>query len=213
MISGSDFKKIFECDYLDANLQNSREMNLNCIKDKSKGERKLCTSDYNKIHDNIASNSLFIGIKRDTEAGYSVRPYDISESTNKDTDKIEGKEIIEGFTNFENNSFIVPGPSGKRNIEQKCADGYSYDGQKCVQVCTDCKYRDGMKSQEFNEFDKCFPQGVYDGITINGSRKCNCGKDNQYCSDKFINSFYPASGFLKDIKNFNLNDFFDIRNL
>ena len=213
MISGSDFKKIFECEYLDANLQNSSDMNLNCIKDKSKGEKKLCTSDYSKIHDNIASNSLFIGIKRDTDAGYSVRPYNIPESLKDDTTKIKDKGIVEGFTNFERNSFIVPEPLGQRNIEQKCSDGYSYDGHKCIQVCTDCKYRDGMKSQEFNEFDKCFPEGVYNGIGRDGSRRCNCGKNNQYCSDKFINSFYPAGGFISEIKNFNINDLFDIRNL
>ena len=36
MISGNDFKGLFECGYLDANLQNAEDMTLNCIKDKSK---------------------------------------------------------------------------------------------------------------------------------------------------------------------------------
>ena len=70
-----------------------------------------------------------------------------------------------------------------------------------------------MKSQEFNEFDKCFPQGVYNGVNKDGSRRCTCGKNNQYCSENLLDSFYPAGGFIKDIKNFNFNDLFDIRNL
>lgn len=210
MISGNNYKELFECQYLDANFQNAKDMNLNCVKDKSKGEQKLCTSDYNKIYDNISSNSLFIDIKRDTDAGYGVRPYNSLESN---TNSTENTNVIEGYTNYEKNSFVVPYPTGKRNVEQKCSDGYTFDGSKCVQVCTDCKYRDGMKSQEFNEFDKCFPEGVYNGIDKLGFNRCNCGKNNQYCSDKFLNNFYPAGGFISDIKNFNLNDLFDIRNL
>ena len=215
MISGNDYKGLYECGYLDANLQNAEDMNLNCIKDKSKGEEKLCTSDYRKIYDNIAFNSQFISIKRGMNAGYGIRPYNSDEITNnKDISKISG-DTIEGYTNYPNmnSSFVVPSGPGEVNIEEKCREGFTYDGSKCVQVCTNCKYRDGMKSQEFNEYDKCFPEGVYNGVNKDGLRRCNCGKNNQYCSDKFLNNFYPAGGFLSDIKNFNFTDLFDIRNL
>ena len=69
--------------------------------------------------------------------------------------------------------------------------GFSWDPYKkiCVQVCSGCKYNDNMKSQEFNEYDKCFPNGVYDGITKDGVIKCTCGENNQYCKDNFINGF------------------------
>lgn len=212
MISGNDYKGLYECGYLDANSQNSSDMNLTCIKDKSKGEDKLCTSNYRKLHDNIAFNSQFISIKRGMNAGYGIRPYNSEETTkNKDISKTTG-DIIEGYTNM-NSSFVVPPGPGAVNVEEKCREGFTYDGSKCVQVCTNCKYRDGMKSQEFNEFDKCFPNGVYNGVSKDGSRRCTCGKNNQYCSDKLVDDLYPAGGFLNDIKNLNFTDLFNIRNL
>ena len=68
-----------------------------------------------------------------------------------------------------------------------------------------------------NLFDKCFPNGVYDGINSEGNLKCTCGKNNQYCSEKFVDSFFMANGsFLNnnEIKNFNdNNNFFSFTNL
>ena len=161
MISGNDYKGLYECGYLDANLQNAEDMNLVCIKDKNKGEHKLCTSDYGKIYDNIAYNSQFLSIKRGTNAGYGIKPYNSGNVTNKEISEITG-DTVEGYTNYQgmNNSFVVtPGP-GEVNTEERCGEGFTYDGSKCIQVCTNCKYRDGMKSQEFNKSDKCFPEGV-----------------------------------------------------
>ena len=45
-----------------------------------------------------------------------------------------------------------------------------------------------MKSRDFNEADKCFPEGVYDGINSAGVLKCTCGQDNRYCSEQFLNN-------------------------
>ena len=214
MISGNDYKGLFECGYLDANLQNAEDMNLVCIKDKSKGKQGLCTSDYKKLYDNISFNSQFLPIKRGMNAGFGIRPYSSDKkTTNQEISKISG-DTVEGFTNYRNiNSFVVPPGPGEVNVEEKCREGFTYDGIKCVQVCTNCKYREGMKSQEFNEYDRCFPEGVYNGVNKKGQRRCTCGKYNQYCSDNFLNSFYPANGFFAEIKNFSLNDYFNIRNL
>ena len=82
---------------------------------------------------------------------------------------------------------------GKSNVpSDQCPEGYKLSefNNSCVQVCTNCKYNDNMKSQEFNEFDSCFPNGVYDGIDKYGNKKCNCGKDNKYCSDKFLFEYF-----------------------
>jgi hypothetical protein len=43
-----------------------------------------------------------------------------------------------------------------------------------------------MKSQEFNEYDKCFPNGVYNGVDRDGNTKCTCGAKNQHCSNEFV---------------------------
>ena len=60
-----------------------------------------------------------------------------------------------------------------------------------------------MKSQEFNEADPCFPEGVYNGITNEGDIKCSCGLNDKYCSEKFVNQ-YTTDGMLflnQTIKN------------
>ena len=201
-----NYEELFKCNYLNANFQNSQEMLQNCVQDKSKGQEKLCTSDYKKIHDNISFNSIFINIKRGMSAGYSINPYS---PDNNHYNLDDSENVIEGFTNYKETSFIVPNPIEKKST--KCSEGYKLSGNKCVQMCTDCKYKDGQKSFEFNEYDKCFPQGVYDGIDKQGEIKCNCGKNNQYCNDNLLNQFYPASGIMGQIKN--LNNLFDFKDL
>ena len=205
MILGNNYKAMFECDYLDANLQNANDMNLNCIKNKNKGNEQLCMSEY-KLYDNIAINSQFIAIKRDMDAGFGINKYDSEKKNNSNISQLSNN-TIEGFQNY-NNTFIVPTGLGETNIENKCSEGYTYENNKCKQVCTNCKYNDQMRSQQFNEYDKCFPQGVYDGINENGFTKCNCGNNNQYCSTDYIHNFYPAEGYFKEIKNFNINTLF-----
>ena len=67
-----------------------------------------------------------------------------------------------------------------------------------------CKYRDNMKSQQFNTGDPCFPGGTYNGITNDGSLKCTCGSHNQFCSGDFVSNIFSANGsfvFNNSIKN------------
>ena len=61
-----------------------------------------------------------------------------------------------------------------------------------------CKVNNGGKSSELNEFDPCFPNGVYDGIDNYGNTQCTCGKNNQYCPDKKISLYdmFTADGLM-----------------
>jgi len=213
MISGNDYAGLNKCGYLEGNFQNAQDMMLNCVGDKGKGEKGLCTSDYKKLYDNISFNSQFINIKRGMNAGYSIRPYNSDTIADKKDISDISASTIEGFTNYSGvKDFVVPPGPGETNVEERCGQGYTWDGSKCVQVCTNCKYKDKMKSQSFNEYDPCFPQGVYNGVDERGKRRCTCGKNNQYCSDKFLNS-YSAGGLEIDIKKFPLSELFNIKNL
>jgi len=208
MISGNDYTGLNNCGYLNGNLQNASDMLLTCIGDKSKGEAGLCTSSYSKLYDNISFNSQFINIKRGMGAGYSIKPY---KSEILEQQITVSPNVVEGFTNSHSGvkEFIVPPGPGETNIEEKCGAGYTYKNNKCIQVCTNCKYRDNMKSQEFNEYDKCFPNGVYNGIGKGGEINCSCGKDNKYCSQEFLNNVYSAEGvYQNSIKNLNLSNLF-----
>ena len=218
MNSTPNISEIQKCDYLDANLQPARDMLLNCIGDPSKGEDKWCKSSYTKLYDPVAVSSENINIKRSISAGYGI--------DNNSDDKINnynsaenGNELVEGFTS---KMFITDNGPGKSNIpDDQCPQGYKWCNKTggCVQVCTNCKYNEGTKSYLFNEADKCFPEGVYDGINNQGDLKCTCGKNNKYCSDNFVNSFTAGGDlfFGSNIKNIGntigLKDLFHIQNL
>jgi hypothetical protein len=224
MIIGNNFSELMKCDYLDSNLQPASDMLLKCIGDKSKGEEGLCTSSYTHLYDNISSNSENIAIKRGMNAGYGILPYSISESKSESVPKpvTQKKDSqissnVEGFTG----SFITDNGMGESYVKPgSCPQGYRWcsKSKKCIQVCTNCKYKDGMKSREFNEADKCFPEGVYDGISSDGTLKCTCGKDNRYCSDKFVANIFTTDGLLyfddtiKNVGN-NLSTLFDLKGL
>ena len=166
-----------ECNYINPNKQNARDMNLNCVSNPLKGTDKYCKSEY-KLYDPIAQRSSFLNIRRDIDAGYSITNQ-ISDSNLKYSDINDS--MIEGFTG---KIFIAPDGPGKRTLKKnKCPLGYTDRGGICEQICTGCKYEDGMKSQQFNEYDNCFPNGVYNGRNNDGSLNCTCGKNNQYCSD------------------------------
>jgi len=201
MISGNNFGELMKCDYLDSNLQSSSDMLLKCIGDKSKGKAGLCTSSYTQLYDNIALNSENIAIKRGMNAGYGILPNsDILPKIKVKKESVTFPERIissnvEGFTG----SFITNNGPGESYIKRgECPQGYhwSSESKQCIQVCTNCKYKDRIKSKEFNEADKCFPEGVYDGISSDGTLKCTCGKDNRYCSDKFIANIFTSDGLL-----------------
>ena len=165
-------EKRFSCDYLDLSKQGASDMLLNCVQDKSKGYDLNCRSDYVDTKQN--QNNL--AIKRGIEQGFNG---------------------IEGFTS---KIFYTDNGPGESYVEDGvCPDGFSYcsKSKKCVQVCMGCKYRDNMKSMDMNEYDPCFPNGVYDGITNSGDVKCTCGNNNKYCSDNMIKKF-TSDGTLID---------------
>lgn len=217
MNSTTNLSELYKCNYLDANLQPSKDMLLNCIGNPSLGEDKGCKSDYTKLYDNIAINSENIAIKRGVSAGYGltseriVAAYDSSDNTNGP---------IEGFTS---KMFITDNGPGESTVpKNQCPEGYKWCNKTraCVQVCIGCKYRENMKSQIFNEADHCFPEGVYDGVDNQGYLKCTCGLNNQYCSDDFISDIFTADGnfllgsHIKKIGNsLGFNNLFDIQNL
>ena len=61
-----------------------------------------------------------------------------------------------------------------------------------------------MKSLQFNSGDPCFPEGVYNGMSNNGTIQCTCGERNQFCSGNFVNDMFSANGmfvFNNSIKN------------
>jgi len=175
--------KLNLCNYLDLNSQNADDMNLNCIQDSSKGRDKYCASEY-KLYDNISREFENYIIKRDVDAGYGIRKF--NNEVSKEIKKINESSGIEGFTG---KIFYTDNGMGENTVlPNECPEGFTWCSKtnSCIQVCTNCKYRDNMKSQEFNEFDKCFPNGVYDGVDTMGNIKCNCGKDNKYCSDNLL---------------------------
>ena len=163
------------CDYLDLSKQNASDMLLNCVQDNSRGYDFNCS--YGNAIENSTnlkdSNSPF---KRGVDQGFN--------------NPIDNKE---GFTS---DIFYVNNGPGVSNVPfGKCPDGFTNKNGMCVQVCMNCKYRDNMRSQEFNEADPCFPEGVYDGITNEGYIKCTCGLNNNYCSEKFTDT-YTTDGML-----------------
>ena len=178
------------CNYLDSNIQNASDMNLNCINNPMKGKDQYCQSEY-KLYDNIAQNSLYLQIKRDVDAGYSV----INNSSQiYQTNNNSG---IEGFTG---KIFITDNGPGKTNINSQCPEGYKLDSNNnvCIQVCTNCKYNQETekKSKIFNEADPCFPEGVYAGINNSGTLECTCGENNKYCSNNFLSDVFRVIGLL-----------------
>jgi len=180
------------CDYLNLNTQNAESMNLNCVQDYGSGVDKYCASEY-KLYDNIAINSENINIKRGVGAGYGINNNDTF--SDQKIKKINESSGIEGFTG---KMFITDNGPGKSMVPVgECPQGFYWCGKTnaCVQVCAGCKTK-GMKSQEFNEYDKCFPEGVYDGITKDGEIKCTCGKNNQYCSNDLIENVFSVIGLI-----------------
>ena len=147
-----------KCDYLDFNTQPSSDMLLNCVQDKSRGYDMKCQKRYDSSYDLDRVNDNLV-IKRG-----------VSEGKGNIKEKYNG---IEGFTD---KIFITDNGPGESTIPfGECPEGYSFNENNgsCVQVCHACKYRDNMKSQQFNEADPCFPNGVYDGLTNEGNINCS----------------------------------------
>ena len=183
-----------KCDYLDFNTQSSSDMLLKCVQDKSKGYDMKCQKRYTPSLDLDRRNDNIM-IKRGVEEGKGNL-----------TGKYNG---IEGFTD---KIFVTDDGPGESNVPfGVCPEGYTMNNGNCVQVCRGCKYRDNMRSYQFNGADVCFPNGVYNGMTNEGNIKCTCGSQNQFCSGDFIKNMFSADGALvfgNQIKNSigNIND-------
>lgn len=175
------------CDYLDYNKQPASDMLLKCVQDKSSGYDLNCSERYNPSLDDNRVNDNF-AIKRGVSEGLG--------------DLLSDSMGVEGFTD---KIFITDNGPGESNVPTgDCPEGYTEKNGQCVQVCTSCKYRDNMKSQQFNEADPCFPGGTYNGISNDGDLKCTCGSRNQFCSGDFISNIFSADGsfvFNNSIKN------------
>lgn len=175
-----------KCDYLDLNTQPSSDMLYKCVQDKNRGYDMNCER-YDSVRDldRAADN---ISIKRGvTEGKGNLKASDVG---------------VEGFTD---KIFVTDNGPGESNVPfEECPVGYTLKDGHCVQVCQACKYKDNMKSLQFNSGDPCFPEGVYNGMSNNGTIQCTCGERNQFCSGNFVNDMFSANGmfvFNNSIKN------------
>lgn len=153
----SKYQNSLICEYLDSSKQNASDMLQLCVQDKTKGFDFNCKPPTTNI------NNIF-----------------------QERDPITySQDMVEGFTNSP--VFYTDNGPGESIINDKCPESYRYchKSKKCIQLCNDCKYDQHNKSKEFNEFDPCFPEGVYNGINNQGNINCTCGNNNEYCSDMF----------------------------
>jgi len=115
------------------------------------------------------------------------------------TDENTGKIGFQNFNDYRTGE-LYHGPGESFVPFDQCPVGFEVcpKSGKCVQKCMNCKLNVDNKSQEFNEADPCFPEGVYAGIDNLGNTRCTCGQNGQYCSDSYIqkkmNDIFTADG-------------------
>ena len=168
--SGNDmiYENMGTCKYLNAETQPASDMLRSCI-GKSSEQIAPCHKFNHKLHMRVLD-----------------RPQDntyFTQNTEK-KEELKGphKALVEGFANYDPGEFTI--------MAGECPESYLKDAYGgCTKVCKNCKVNNGGKSFEFNEFDPCFPNGVYDGIDNYGNIQCTCGKNNQYCPDKKISLY------------------------
>ena len=169
-----------ECYYLDLNKQPAHHMLRKCISKEDEYEYPCSFENRLEVQTNLL-NSL-----------HQDNNYIIERS--KVENNIDTHSTIEGF--------VTDNGPGESSIPYgQCPDGYRKCSKtgKCYQVCTNCKYRDGYKSQYMNEYDPCFPEGIYNGRTNKGEIKCTCGNKQEYCNftkDSVKRSIYTTDGSL-----------------
>ena len=204
------YDRFLQCDYLDSQLQPASLMLNRCVQDPSKGVDMSCT-DHAYMKENMMNT---LAVQRGHEEGIESQDsgflkyakhgshnvtYPIHSQERTGTPDISGG--VEGFAN--RNRFITDNGPGESTVPNgECPEGYSkcLKTGRCIQVCIGCKYRDNMRSQEFNEYDPCFPNGVFDGYSNSGDIKFTCGLNNQYSSKKFSNNFGADGTYLHNHK-------------
>ena len=180
----------FQCNYLNSSTQRASDMLRSCVQDNN--SPYVCENLSDRKDTTYTDNlSITRGFATYTiESPQTVDTPKLNDSLN-DTFSFGN---IEGFTN---NIFITDNGPGKSSVpDGQCPEGFTKcpKSGKCIQICTNCIYRDNMKSQQFNEADPCFPQGTYAGVTNQGDIKCSCGSNNKYCEDDFVNDLFTTDG-------------------
>jgi hypothetical protein len=179
----------FRCDYLDASVSPASDMLYKCVQEPGVGYDFFCRKRSDRKNTSYADD---INVIR----GYATSGQDSSGDADVEGVIYRGGNgsHTEGFSNM----FITDNGPGKSRVPLgECPEGYTWcsKSSRCIQVCTGCSYRDNMRSKEFNEFDPCFPEGVYNGVDRYGNMICTCGYKDKYCSKDFRNQF-TAEGSL-----------------
>lgn len=183
------YEQRFTCEYVDASIRPADDMLYKCVQDPKRGYDFHCQMEADAIDRKNTSYTDNQAVLR----GYATsgqHDRDFKESGHKrkiPATNTMGKGSIEGFANM----FVTDNGPGESTIRNnQCPEGYSRTKNgSCQQVCIGCSYRDNMRSKEFNEYDPCFPEGVYDGTDKYGKTMCTCGANNQYCTHKFTDQF------------------------
>lgn len=183
------YQERFTCEYVDASLRPADDMLYKCVQDPKRGYDFYCQNSDNISDRKNTSYTDNLGILR----GYATSGQHLQYKKNNKIRDVSMKSMggEEGFTNM----FVTDNGPGKSTIRNgQCPEGYTRTKSgACRQVCIGCSYRDNMRSKEFNEYDPCFPEGVYNGTDKFGNTICTCGADNQYCSQEFTDQ-YTADG-------------------
>ena len=188
----------FLCNYVDMSIRSADDMLYNCVQDPSKGYDFNCQNEPDLVdRKNTSYTDNLSHVRGFATSGQFSGPGGTGGFAGQ-TGGFKGSGGFAGQTEGFTNMFITDNGPGESTIRDgKCPEGYTRCPRtgRCIQVCTNCSYRDGMKSKEFNEADPCFPQGVYDGVTVDGDIKCTCGDDDKYCSNRFLNQFTADGSF------------------
>lgn len=199
------YERFLECDYLDAQMQPAQQMLHRCVQDPSLGFELSCTDTETYLSEAGLSHPRAIREKPNLmntlsiQRGHEIGIEEASQTTLRKTQARTHVGTHEGFANAPKNVFFTDNGLGASRVpEGQCPDGYTRCSQtgSCIQVCLGCKYRKTMKSQEFNEADPCFPNGVYDGLDSQGNVKCTCGANNTYCPQTFVNNFSAEGSYV-----------------
>lgn len=176
----------FICNYVDASRSNASQMLNKCTQEPSLNPGLLCPAKSYQARRNTTYTDMS-AINR----GYATSGQFTSGQFTSDQFTSSQSDGSDKYTSSNYEGFKTDNGPGKSTIPDRCPEGFSYDPEQeaCFQVCQGCVYRDNMKSREFNEADPCFPQGVYNGLNADGSIRCTCGSQNQYCKD------IPSDGY------------------